>query len=151
MRKDVLYCSDTYQFQSSSAQGSQSPTSDSCHTRIQLSEKVKVVENAQAPAKWPSASVPMFWSTIIELLDIGQIVDASPGCGTLAGAAMDADISYLGIVRSGQRLPVPPCSGLLASVQSRPGHPRKHSCLPDFGRVRCARCGRGSLETIAKP
>ena len=68
-----------------------------------------MVETAQAPAKWPSASVPMywnesksedFWSTIIELLDIGQIVDASPGCGTLAGAAMDADIPYLGIVRS---------------------------------------------------
>ena len=76
--------------------------------RILLTDKQKIFPDAEMPKDWKASSVPLFWNetkgtkfweTVIEMLNVGQIVDCTPGSGCLAKLCLSYDdVSYLAIL-----------------------------------------------------
>ncbi|CAK9059821.1 Uncharacterized protein SCF082_LOCUS31619, partial [Durusdinium trenchii] len=68
--------------------------------QLLLSEKKKIFSDAAVPDTYKSSSVPLFWaeskgdefwSTVIKMLDLGCVVDCTPGSGTLARVCLEQE------------------------------------------------------------
>ena len=52
------------------------------------------------PLLWTERKTMAFWQTLFEDVDAGMIIDCSPGSGTAARAALQANIPYVGLARN---------------------------------------------------
>ena len=72
-------------------------------------DKRKAFPDADEPVSFRGSACPLFWaetkpvsywSMLLDTLDVGQVMDLTPGSGCLAEAALAADIPYLGVVKN---------------------------------------------------